>query len=474
MAGGGSHIAPGIGHGVQDVAIPVLDDSNGGVHRGAILGTGGSHRHLSLYSDGCGDTAQDDTAIGALHISHSGIGIAAGGPVHGHQAEGVGAVGHQVVIVSLVIGLVIDLFLLGLQDRLILLLTEHLHGGLHQFLLLGSLGDAHLHRLLADGGTDGLLIEVLTQTGHDLSIDGVMELGRDLGLVVVEDDIVNIIVTLMLAGVLGDHGLLALFLAGVHDVGHIEGVDMGQPVIDHQQLLGHGLGAGSLHQRQDLVPGSGDGTAIEVHAQHVAVGEVLDHTDQVVILVCAGTDSLHGHVGQSQHLTQDAQTVLALIVVGQEEGHLDAQHVGVGGPVVQILLVQVQHGADLLGAQGHLLTVIVQDHHGLQLFLHQDDGRITVVDRALIHLDVAGQVDLQGLGVEDHFVRDDELVVRLLLGAGLCAALVSGAGLAGHGSLCLGGRGHGRHSEHADHHGQDQQQAEETLGHILHCLYLPF
>ena len=358
-------------------------------------------------------------------------------------------------------------------------LAELLDGrGVNNLIAVGGIISAHMDCFIGlpfkcrfFPTTEALLRE---QTGHDLSIDGVMELGRDLGLVVVEDDIVNIIVTLMLAGVLGDNGLLALFLAGVHDVGHIEGVDMGQPVIDHQQLLGHGLGAGRLHQRQNLVPGGGDGAAIEVHAQHITVGEVLDHAHQVVILVGTGADSLHRHVGQSQHLTQDAQTVLALIVVGQEEGHLDAQHVGVGGPVVQILLVQVQHGADLLGAQGHLLTVIVQDHHGLQLFLHQDDGRIAVVDRALIHLDVAGQVDLQGLGVEDHFVRDDELVVRLLLGAGLCAALVSGAGLAGHGSLCLGGRGHGRHSEHADHHGQDQQQAEETLGHILHCFYLPF
>ena len=263
----------------------------------------------------------------------------------------------------------------------------------------------------------------------------------------------------MLLRILSDHGLLAFCLIGVHDVRHIEGGVLSQPGVDNQVLLNIGLSAGVLNQVSNLITGSLDSIAIESDTQSVAVHEVLDHAGQIIIGHVAGADNVHGNAGQNQHFTQDTQAISAIVVVGQEEGGLNTQDVSIGFPVVQVLLVHIQHILDLLLGQRHGIALCVQNSHVLQLFGDGDNGGI-------------GFVDLN-IGISHHH-RSGELNTfnlegRCSLGFSLDRSFHSGGfsslgfdnccgSFHGFGSLC------GNRNQTEDH-AENQQHAENT-----HCV----
>ena len=217
---------------------------------------------------------------------------------------------------------------------------------------------------------DCLLVILGTQAGHNAIIDLVMELlsdlvldlalevGLDLRLIGIVQLLMHVVIVRRLLLVLSHHGALVRILTAVHDVGHIEAVHTGQPVIQSQQALGLVLSAGSLDRSHGVLRLSQHLITIILHAQLIAVHEVHDGAGQVVIGVLAGSDLVNGGTGQSQHLAENAEVIL-IVVVGQEEGQLDAQHVGVFRPLLQILLEHAQHGLLLLLRQSDLIAVLV-------------------------------------------------------------------------------------------------------------------
>ena len=224
---------------------------------------------------------------------------------------------------------------------------------------------------------------------------------------------------------------------------------MGQPVVQDQQLLCHGLRAGFLDSLHGFVTGSGDGRAVQLDAQGIAVHKVLDHTGQGIVGHIAGTDSINSSAAHDQHFAQDTQLIGGIVVI-QEEGGLDTQQVDIGIPMIQVLLVHVQNSLLLLFGQGDGVALGTQDLHFIQLCGDSDDGGIIFVD-----LNTLGLQQVDGL---------DSRQVDFFLSFGSCFR--SGSFSLGLG--CPGGNG-----SNGQNHGQNQQHAKQSLG-ILHCLLTSF
>ena len=270
---------------------------------------------------------------------------------------------------------------------------------------------------------------------------------------------------LMVDGVLGhhsvrvvvvliDHAVTVGVLVGIHDVGHVKGVVVSQPVIDDQQLLSLGNSAGRFDQSQNFVTGSLDGSAVVSDTQLVAVVEVQDHTGQIVHGHVTGADSINRNTGQRQHLTQDAQAVFALVVVIQEEGNLQTQSVCVCCPLVQVLLIQAQNRLDLLlGQRNSLLRSVVPDLDCLQLGFKGNDCRVFVVDLGIGigQNDLIRQVNLKLIivGIDSNVFQGRLHINEAFL---LCFFMLVGADLGN-----VGG------DHQTENHGQRQRHAEEAL-----------
>ena len=230
-------------------------------------------------------------------------------------------------------------------------------------LLLGLTGlnedlrDRILVILGAQVGLNAIIDLVMELLGHSV-LDIALDAGRDLGLIGLIQCSMHIVIVRGLLLVLGHHGALVLSLTAVHDVGHIEAVHTGQPVVQGQQALSLVLSAGSLDRSHGVLRLSQDLLAIILHTQLIAVHEVHDGAGQVTIGVLAGSDLINSLTGQSQHLAENAEVIRA-VVVGQEEGQLDTQHVGVCRPLIQILLEHTQHSLLLLIRQGNLIAGLV-------------------------------------------------------------------------------------------------------------------
>ena len=217
---------------------------------------------------------------------------------------------------------------------------------------------------------DCLLVILGAQVGHnafidlvmeglgDLVLDLALEVGLDLGLIGIVQLLMHVIIVRRFLLVLSHHGALVRILTAVHDVGHIEAVHTGQPVVQDQQALGLVLGAGSLDRSHGVLRLSQHLITIILHAQLIAVHEVHDGAGQVIIGVLTGSDLVNRGTGQSQHLAENAKVILA-VVVGQEEGQLNAQHIGIFRPLLQILLEHTQHVLLLLLRQTDLIAVLV-------------------------------------------------------------------------------------------------------------------
>ena len=233
--------------------------------------------------------------------------------------------------------------------------------GVGLFLSLAGLNENLRDRLLVILGTQvGLnaLIDLVVELLSDLVLDLALEVGLDLGLIGIVQLLMHVVIVRRLLLVLSHHGALVRILTVVHDVGHIEAVHTGQPVIQNQQTLGLVLSAGSLDRSHGVLRLSQHLITIILHAQLIAVHEVHDGAGQVIIGVLTGSDLVNRGTGQSQHLAENAKVILA-VVVGQEEGQLNAQHVGVFRPLLQILLEHTQHVLLLLLRQSDLIAVLV-------------------------------------------------------------------------------------------------------------------
>ena len=250
-------------------------------------------------------------------------------------------------------------------------------------------------------------------------------------------------------GILSDHGFFTLCLVGVHDVLHVENDILSQPVIDDQVLLNIGLCAGGLDQVQDLVTGADDGIAVQLDTELVSHHEGLNHAGDLVIGHFTAPNLLDGVTTQNQDLAQNAQAVF-VVVIGQEEGSLDTQNVGVLGPVLHILLIQGQNGRNLLLGQGNGLAVLIEDLDILQFCLQGDDGRIFFIDFHALGAHQQGHI--QGGGQING--------VLFFSGIGLCGLL--------DGLLMVVGNCQSSHGNHAQNHYEDQQHAEETFCCLLH------
>ena len=162
----------------------------------------------------------------------------------------------------------------------------------------------------------------------------------------------------------------------VHDVGHIEGIVLGQPGVELQQLLRFGLRAGCFDSRHCLLGFRDNIFAIIFNAQTVAILEVHDHAGQVVIAVAAVTHVFQRHIGKDQHLAQNAEAVLTVVVAVQVERQLQAENVLVRFPEFQIFLEHIQNGVDLILGQRlfFLGGAVVRIFRGRNIIGHHHDA----------------------------------------------------------------------------------------------------
>ena len=264
----------------------------------------------------------------------------------------------------------------------------------------------------------------------------------------------------MLDRILSHHCLFVFLLAGVHDVRHIEGIVMSQPVVDDQQLLRLGNSAGGCDQLHNFITGSLDVCAIELNTQLIAVVEVQDHTGQIVNGHVTGADSVNRHIGQGQHFAQNAQAVFALIIVVQEEGDLQTQSVRISFPVIQVLLIQTQDLLDLLCGQGdRLLGSVIPNLDCLQISFEGNDCGVFCIDLSV----GVGQHDLvREVELKLNFVSIDSNVLQDRLHINGLFLLCFFSML-----MCVD-IGHAGGNHQAEHHGQCQHHAEETLQILRH------
>ena len=140
---------------------------------------------------------------------------------------------------------------------------------------------------------------------------------------------------------------------------------LGQPGVELQQLLRFGLRAGCFDSLHRLLSLRDDLFAIIINAKLIAIQEVHDHAGQVVVGVAAVTHVFQRHVGKDQHLAQNAEAVLTVVVAVQVEGQLQAENVLVRFPEFQILPEHIQDGVDLILGQrlfGFLRSIAFSHH----------------------------------------------------------------------------------------------------------------
>ena len=284
---------------------------------------------------------------------------------------GVGAVFSHVLSVSLIVCVLVDGIVSLLVDGLLDLGFYFGVNGLVVTLL------------------DSFVVVTVLELSFQSSANLTLKLVTDLLLVQIVHGIVNVVIVIALLGVGGDHGIGVVIvcvddavtigvLVGVHNELHVESDILSQPVVDDQVLLSIGLGAGCFDQVQDLVTGILNGGAVVLDAQLISIVEGGDHTGQVVKGHVACADSINGDVVHGQQFAQNTELVV-VVIVGQEEGSLNAQNVGVVFPLVQILLEQVQDLLLLLLGQRHRVTVSAQNLHVIQFLGCRDDSRIIFV-----------------------------------------------------------------------------------------------
>ena len=340
----------------------------------------------------------------------------------------------------------------------------------------GSLVQALLHHALdvelldnsipdtaGESSFDCSNIELLLHLSLQAIVDILLEGSTNLLLIITVDSIVNHIVVLMLLGGGSHHGLLALFLITVHDIGHVEDNILCQPVVDDHVLLGISLSTGVLDQVQDLVTSALDGLAIDLNTNRIGVQEVLDHTGDFVIGDVTTADSVQRNVSQDQHFTQDAQIVLA-VVVRQEEGSLHTQQVGICCPVVQILLIQGQNFFLLLRGQGNSLALSIQDLDRIQFGFESDDGGVFLVNLNIFagHQKHVGKIEIKfDINSFQCVLVHRNFYIQFL--GHFFSLHCDSIGLSCSSGQCQ-----------AEQHGQRQHQAEETLDILCHFSLLPF
>ena len=150
---------------------------------------------------------------------------------------------------------------------------------------------------------------------------------------------------------------------------------LGQPGVELQQLLRFGLRAGFFDSRHCLLGFCDNIIFIIFNAKFIAILEVHDHAGQVVIAVAAVTHVFQRHIGKDQHLAQNAEAVLTVVVAVQVEGQLQAENVLVRFPEFQIFLEHIQNGVDLILGQRlfFLGGAVVRIFRGRNIFGHHRD-----------------------------------------------------------------------------------------------------
>ena len=203
-----------------------------------------------------------------------------------------------------------------------------------------------------------------------------MELLTDLLLIQFVHCIIYFIIMLMFLRILSLHD--RFILTHVHDVGHVECINLSQPVIDNQHLLNKGFGTGLFNQFQHFITAFCNRITIKLKAILISIIEVLDHAHQIIVTVFAASDIIYRISGQHQHLSQSAQAVFFIIVL-EEERSLHTQKVGIVFPLIQILLIQIQNRLNLLFRKSNGLAVLVQDFHVAQFFFNNTDNRAVCI-----------------------------------------------------------------------------------------------
>ena len=140
-------------------------------------------------------------------------------------------------------------------------------------------------------------------------------------------------------------------LFGIHNVGHIEHILRCQPVIQNQQLLILCLCTGILDNLHCFIALAAHDVAVVLHAQLVAVHKGHNGAGQVIIAVIAVSDVVYCLSSKNQHLAQNAEAVLALVVVLHVERQLRTKDICICLPVVLIILEHAQNLLLLLRSQ---------------------------------------------------------------------------------------------------------------------------
>ena len=176
-----------------------------------------------------------------------------------------------------------------------------------------------------------------------------MELLGDLVLIASIQRIIYVLIMICRLLILCRHR--RRLLISIHDVGHVEHILRCQPVIQNQQLLIFRLCAGIVDDLDGFIALFAYNVAVVLHAQLVAVHKGHNGTGQIVIGVVAVSDIFYRLIGKNQHLAQNAETILALVVVLHVERQLCTKDICICLPVVLILLEHIQYRLLLIRSQ---------------------------------------------------------------------------------------------------------------------------
>ena len=273
-------------------------------------------------------------------------------------------------------------------------------------------------------------------------------------------------------------------LTGIHNIGHIEHILRCQPVIQNQQLLILRLCTGILDNLHCFIALVAHDVAVVLHAQLVAVHKGHNGAGQVIIAVIAVSDSINRNASQNQHLAQNAEAVLALVIVLHVERQLRAKDICICLPVVLILLEHVQYRLLLLCSQllfgfgsvclGRLDPNVFQFLlYGLDCWIRCINGCLCITRTICNHR----CIDIRLIQTEwNLFVSHGNRAARrdLLLGSRFCRLCACVSGLrCGGGLVCrLLWSCVCRKCRHA--HKQRQEQTQDSFELLIHNLFSIF
>ena len=157
---------------------------------------------------------------------------------------------------------------------------------------------------------------------------------------------INFIIMLMFLRFLCYHDRITLII--LHDIWHIEGSIMRNPVIQNEHFLSHCLSTGFFYFRQCCITFCSNSLSIVFDTKLISIVKVLNHSHKIIETILTRSYIFNRHICQNQHLSQNSKSIIPTIIIREEEWELYTKYISISYPLILIVFPHSQNLLNLL------------------------------------------------------------------------------------------------------------------------------